>query len=75
MSVMDIYAPHCPEPIIQEVRVIFPGIGITDCWECMGTGDWTQFHPEPYLFPEGISCVSCKGTGKRYVDAWEMPRG
>ncbi len=74
MSVMDIYIARCPMPITQEVSVIFPGVGTTDCWECGGSGDWTEFHPEPHLFPDGIKCVECKGSGKRYVDAWELPK-
>lgn len=57
----------------QDVRIIAPGIGITDCWECGGDGDWSKFAPwEP---PAGsMPCVNCKGTGKRYVDAWELPK-
>lgn len=59
--------------VIQPVEIVAPGIGITDCWECGGDGDWTKFHPDPP--PEGIKCVDCKGTGKRYVDAWAPPPG
>lgn len=73
MTTMDIWIANCPTPIVQDVTVLFPGVGITDCWECEGTGDWTRFHPEPHLFPEGLKCVDCKGSGKRHIDAWEMP--
>lgn len=58
----------------QMVTIIKPGIGVTDCWECGGDGDWSKFLPEPEtLGPEGFPCVNCKGTGKRYVDAWAFP--
>ncbi len=40
------------------------GAGEVQCFECIGSGDWTQFHPEPHLFPDGLPCVTCKGTGK-----------
>lgn len=40
------------------------GAGQVTCFECGGTGDWTQFHPEPHQFPDGHSCPECKGTGK-----------
>lgn len=59
--------------IEQDVQIITPGIGITDCWECGGDGDWTKFHPDDTLDPLSMPCVNCKGSGKRYVDAWEMP--
>ena len=56
----------------QEVEVIALGIGITDCWECGGDGDWSKFCPwEPE--PGTVECVPCKGTGKQYVDAWALP--
>ena len=37
------------------------GAGKIPCPECGGSGDWTQFHPEPELGP--FPCVQCKGTG------------
>lgn len=40
------------------------GAGQVTCFECGGDGDWTKFHPEPHLFPDGLACVDCKGTGK-----------
>ncbi len=43
------------------------GAGEVPCFECLGTGDWTRFHPEPHLFPDGLPCVDCKGTGKVLV--------
>jgi len=57
--------------IEQEVTIVAPGIGITDCWECGGDGDWTKFHPEPETLTEPLKCVNCKGSGKQYVDAWD----
>lgn len=57
----------------QEVDIVMPGVGITACWECGGDGDWTKFHPEPHLLLEKLFCVDCKGTGQRYVDAWDIP--
>ena len=41
------------------------GIGKVKCFECDGTGDWTEFHPEPELGP--FECVQCKGTGYQYI--------
>jgi hypothetical protein len=40
------------------------GAGLVTCFECGGSGDWARFHPEPDLFPDGLPCVPCKGTGK-----------
>lgn len=36
------------------------GAGEVTCFECGGSGDWTQFHPEQVL----TQCVCCKGTGR-----------
>lgn len=54
-------------PFACEVRRIAPGVGEVDCFECGGSGDWTQFHPEPHLGP--FECVTCKGTGKILIGA------
>jgi hypothetical protein len=43
------------------------GVGVTACWECEGTGDWSRFLPEPAKYPKGFPCVECKGTGRRFV--------
>jgi hypothetical protein len=43
------------------------GAGRIVCRECGGDGDWTKFHPEPELHPEGIPCIECKGTGRALV--------
>jgi len=51
----------------RNVRRVTPEIVECDCPECGGTGDWTPFHPEPCLFPNGIPCVECKGTGRVYA--------
>ena len=56
----------------QDVTVIAFGVGVTDCWECGGDGDWSKFMPEPEP-PMTTPCVNCKGTGRQYVDAWEIP--
>lgn len=57
----------------QMVTIVAPGIGLTDCWECGGDGDWSKFHPEPSsLIGKDRECVNCKGVGKRYVDAWAL---
>lgn len=61
--------------IEQNVEIVMPGVGITDCWECGGDGDWTKFYPEPETLTEPLPCVNCKGTGKRYVDAWDIGEG
>ena len=56
----------------QDVTVVAPGIGITDCWECGGDGDWSKF--APWNPPAGsFPCNNCKGTDKQYVDAWALP--
>lgn len=46
---------------------VTPEIIECDCPECGGTGSWLQFHPEPELFPNGLDCVECKGTGRIYA--------
>lgn len=43
------------------------GVGVTPCWECGGSGDWTPFLPDPSKYPDGFPCVDCKGTGRRFV--------
>lgn len=53
--------------IHQTIERLGDGIGKTACWECGGDGDWSKFHPEPQLFPNGLKCVDCKGTGKRLL--------
>lgn len=56
----------------QDVEIIAPGIGKTDCWECGGDGDWSKF--APWNPPAGsMPCVNCKGQGWRLVDAWAPP--
>jgi hypothetical protein len=50
--------------IFQSVDMREQIAGQTHCSECGGSGDWTQFHPEP----DGpIACVECKGTGLIWV--------
>lgn len=44
------------------------GVGEIACLECGGSGDWTQFYPEPETLDEPLQCVQCKGTGKQYVN-------
>ena len=46
----------------QRVKDMGAGAGLTDCFECFGSGFW------PYL-PDAVvkRCVDCKGTGKVYV--------
>lgn len=48
------------------IELVCPAIGAGQmvCQECGGDGDWKKFHPEPELFPNGLDCVDCKGTGK-----------
>ena len=60
--------------VTQDVQIVAPGVGVTDCWECGGDGDWTKFHPEPDALSEPLQCINCKGTGRQYVDAWAPPR-
>jgi hypothetical protein len=48
-------------------RTDVPGVGVTACWECEGTGDWSRFLPDPSKYPDGFPCVECKGTGWRFV--------
>lgn len=73
MTMMTIgVARNCATLIEQDVVIIMPGVGITQCWECEGTGDWTPFVPWEAA-PLSVPCVDCKGTGKRHVDAWAMP--
>jgi len=52
----------------QPVQDIGGGVGVTDCWECGGDGDWSKY--APWNPPPGtLPCVNCKGAGKRYVMA------
>lgn len=47
------------------------GVGLIDCVECGGDGDWSKYHPEPELLtPSEMACVNCKGTGKRHISFW-----
>ena len=52
-------------PFACEVRHAMPGVGSVDCFECGGSGDWTEFHPEPETGP--YQCVTCKGTGRIFI--------
>ena len=49
-----------------EVEDVGCGAGRVICFECGGSGDWTQFYPEPELGP--FPCVPCKGTGFQLID-------
>lgn len=50
------------------------GVGLINCVECGGDGDWTKFHPESDALPVGsLPCINCKGTGKRYIGFWPLP--
>lgn len=64
----DIYMHGCTGPFAQQtIEDLGGGVGITDCIECGGDGDWTKFHPDATLPPLSLPCVDCKGTGRRYV--------
>jgi hypothetical protein len=49
----------------RNVKRVTPEIIECDCPECLGTGDWSQFMPEPT--EERVDCVECKGTGRIYA--------
>ena len=64
----DIYMHRCTGPVAQQtIEDLGGGVGITDCIECGGDGDWTKFHPDITLPPLSLPCVDCKGTGRRYI--------
>lgn len=55
--------------IHQVIKRLGGGVGVTDCWECGGDGDWSKF--APWNPPRGsYPCVNCKGTGRRYIMAY-----
>jgi hypothetical protein len=70
----DIYMHRCTGVVgRQEVQDLGGGVGVTDCIECGGDGDWTKFYPDETLPPRSLPCVDCKGTGKRYIGFWPAP--
>jgi hypothetical protein len=73
---MAIHWPRAPigQFVEQLVTILTPGVGITDCLECAGAGDWTPFVPWE-AEPGSVPCVNCKGSGKIHVDAWAPPEG
>lgn len=63
---MVVYLGHLRETEVEVTPVDRgAGAGEVTCLECGGTGDWTQFHPEPEGGP--YQCVTCKGAGRIFI--------
>jgi len=56
---------------IMDVIDLGGGVGVINCIECGGDGDWSKYHPEPETLTEHEKlCVNCKGTGRRHISFW-----